>query len=53
MKSRHFHLGAAAVLGAIAVAMTIHGWVAIGCFSGLGALVALLHWKAAKIGLIE
>lgn len=50
---RHFHLTAASVLGVAAIVVAAAGHVLASGFIGLGALVAILHWKAAKSGIID
>lgn len=53
MSPRHFHLGAAVILGAVAAYTATMGlWFAV-FLCGAGAAVALTHWKAAKAGIIE
>lgn len=53
MSPRHFHLGAAVILGAVAAyAATMDLWfAAFLCVAG--AAVALAYWKAARAGIIE
>lgn len=53
MSPRHFHFGAAVILGAVAAyAATMDLWfAAFLCVAG--AAVALAYWKAARAGIIE
>lgn len=53
MKPHHFHLTAALVLGGIAVATYLSGHLVPAGFIAVGALVALVHWKASKLGLTD
>jgi hypothetical protein len=45
MRSQHFHLACAALLAVTAIEALLTGQFAVSCFVGLGAIVALLHWK--------
>lgn len=53
MKPQHFHLGAAVLLGisSVGALFFVHGVLA--GFLALGSFMALAHWKAAKLGIMD
>ena len=53
MRPRHWHLVAAVILAVIAAATAIEGQLYLTAFLGAGALIALVHWKATKAGIID
>ncbi len=48
MKPRHFHLACAIGLAVVAVGLWVVGRALPAGFVALGALVAAIHWSAAK-----
>ncbi len=53
MQLKHFHLAVALLLGIAAIHLAVNNlWLGAGLMC-VGAIVAALHWKAAKSGLID
>jgi hypothetical protein len=50
---KHFHMAAAVLLLLAAAAMVLKGQRLGAAFLALGAGIALVHWNAAKAGLIH
>lgn len=53
MMNRGFHLCAGIGLLLATVGAAVSGCYSVALFFGLGAVMALCHWKAVKAGIIE
>lgn len=53
MKPQHVHLGVSVLLGIAALVALSQVEYAIGGFLALGAIAALIQWKAVKSGIVD
>ncbi|MBM5458690.1 hypothetical protein H8F21_14065 [Pseudomonas sp. P66] len=52
-KPQHFHLAAAVVFLITGVLVFLLGPKPVAGFFVMGAVIALIHWKASKVGLVD
>lgn len=53
MTPQHFHIAVSVLLGMSATVLGFEGMYFPACFVGVGAMVALIYWKAAKTGITD